>query len=105
MASSSNMGMIINQPFIPIFDEENYDYWSIKMKTLFISQEMWDLLENGYEQPANPTNHQKEQLKDYKKRDAKALLFIQQAVSDKLFSRIIRATKSKEAWGILQEEF
>ena len=68
MASSSNMGMSINQPSIPIFDGENYDYWSIKMKILFILQEIWDLMESGYEEPSTPTNQQREQMKTTKRR-------------------------------------
>ena len=43
--------------------------------------------------------------KENKKKDAKALYLIQQAISDKIFPRIIGATSSKEAWEILQKEF
>lgn len=28
--------------------EANYEYQSIKMKTLFKSQDLWDLIEQGY---------------------------------------------------------
>lgn len=38
----------ILQPQIPIFNGKNYDYWSIRMKTLFSSQDVWDLVENGF---------------------------------------------------------
>lgn len=99
------MDMSINQPSISIFDGENYDYQSIKIKTTFISQEIWDLVESGYEEPHTPTNQKREQIKDYKKKDAKAPFFIQQVVSGKIFSRIIRAVKLKNAWDILQKEF
>ena len=44
-------------------------------------------------------------MKDYKKKDAKIIFFIQQAVPDKIFSSIILATKSKKTWDILQEKF
>ena len=27
------------------FDSENYDYWNIKMKTLLISQDLWEIVE------------------------------------------------------------
>lgn len=65
------------------------------MKTLFRSQELWDLVENGYEDDDRET----------KKRDAKALFFIQQALHDTIFSRIAAAETSKEAWMILKNEF
>ena len=71
------------------------------MKTLFMSQDVWDLVENGFDEP--PV--EKDQLKELKKMDAKALLFIQQGVGNNIFPRIMRASKAKEAWDILQQEF
>jgi len=51
MASSSNSSTIGNiHNLMPIFDGENYEYWSLQMKTLFISQDLWDLVEDGYEE-------------------------------------------------------
>jgi hypothetical protein len=43
----------ILQPQIPIFNGKNYDYWSIRMKTLFCSQDVWDLVENGFPELAD----------------------------------------------------
>ncbi|PKU84496.1 hypothetical protein MA16_Dca003009 [Dendrobium catenatum] len=60
------------------------------MKTLFKSQDLWDLVVNG---------------NDNKKKDSKALFFIQQAMDDSVFSRISMAETSKEAWDILEKEF
>lgn len=40
-----------------------------------------------------------------KKKDAKALFYIQQAVHETIFSRIAAATTSLEAWQILKKEF
>ena len=108
MAATSNQGLSIQQPSIPIFNGENYDYCSLKMKTLFQSQDLWDLVENGYEEPesvATLSSTQREALRENKKKDAKALFFIQQAITESLFPRIMRVSKSKEAWSVLQEEF
>ncbi|KAL0438667.1 UNVERIFIED_CONTAM: Retrovirus-related Pol polyprotein from transposon TNT 1-94 [Sesamum latifolium] len=56
--------------------------------------------EDGGIQPAADT------LKDLKKKDAKALFFIQQAVDDAVFSsRISAATKAKEAWDALRNGY
>lgn len=38
----------LNNPQIPHFNGKNYDYWSITMKALFLSQDIWDLVENGF---------------------------------------------------------
>ena len=106
MASTSNSTLNIQHPFIPIFEGENYDFWCINMKTLFISQDVWELVENGYENydsQENLTNTQKEELKKNRKIDGKALLFIQQGVGNTIFPRIMRASKAKEAWDIFNK--
>ena len=80
-------------------------------ETLFISQDLWDLVKEGYEEPESTTvlatwiDARKKELKDNKKKDAKALFFIQQGVSKAIFPRISFASKSKEAWEILKVEF
>ncbi|KAF5946526.1 hypothetical protein HYC85_016754 [Camellia sinensis] len=56
---------------IPIFDGTNYEFWSVKMRALFLSM------------------------------DAAALSYIQQGVSDRIFPSIKDATKAKQAWDIL----
>lgn len=73
------------------------------MKTLFKSQELWDLVENGFEdtQPTEPS----QQLRESRKKDSKALFMIQQALDDDIFPRISAATTSNEAWEILQQEY
>lgn len=40
--------MNISQPQILMFKGENFVFLSIKMKTLFLSQDLWDFVENGY---------------------------------------------------------
>nr|GFC30635.1 UBN2 domain-containing protein [Tanacetum cinerariifolium] len=71
------------------------------MKTLFKSQDLWELVENG-DLDSGDDNAKK---KENKKRDAKALFFIQQAVDESIFSRIAAATTSEQAWSILKTEF
>ena len=80
MASTSITSMSSQPSSISLFEEENYDFWCIKMKTLFINQGVWDLVENGFNELENVTTLtlvEKDQLKELKKMDAKALLFIQ----------------------------
>ncbi|GJZ18530.1 hypothetical protein Tco_0554653 [Tanacetum coccineum] len=64
------------------------------MMTMFKSQELWDLIENGFEdtRPEQPN----QQLRDNRKKYVKALFFIQQAVDDLIFPRIAAATTSTE---------
>lgn len=77
------------QPLIPIFKSENYEFWSIRMKTLLKSQDLWEFVESGYTEPnvdAVLTTDEEPKLKEKRKKDAKALAIIQQAVHDTVFS-------------------
>uniref|UniRef100_A0A3Q7GIG9 DUF4219 domain-containing protein n=1 Tax=Solanum lycopersicum TaxID=4081 RepID=A0A3Q7GIG9_SOLLC len=80
-----------SQPLMPIFSGETYKFLSIKMKTLFKSQGVWELVEEGFVDLAG-SEEEAEKLKEIKKKDAKALSLIQQAVHD-------------TAWKILKKEF
>ena len=104
MASTSNaQGLTYGHSLIPFFDGESYDFWSLQMKTLFVSQELWELVEDGFEQPESSTvlstwsQAKQKEYKENKKKDAKALLNIQQGISKTIFPRIMGAKNSKEA--------
>ncbi|KAL5731946.1 hypothetical protein ACHQM5_004621 [Ranunculus cassubicifolius] len=77
------------------------------MRTLFISRDLLEYVEDGFDEPEDTTtlsNDEAKQLKENIKKDAKALLLIQ-GVTKTIFPRIINATRSKEAWDILQREY
>ena len=38
-------------PQLPKFDGKNYEYWSIMMKTTFMSLDVWEVVENGFLEP------------------------------------------------------
>ena len=44
-----------NNPSWPIteFSGEDYEYWSIKMKTLLIGKGFWEIVEDGYDEPTD----------------------------------------------------
>ncbi|XP_078149674.1 uncharacterized protein LOC144544991 [Carex rostrata] len=98
MAETLGNTVNVTQPTIPLFKGENYEFWSIKMKTLFKSHGLWDLVETGV--PTEGPNLQENQRKD-----ARALFFMQQSVHDTIFSKIAAATTSKEAWTTLKTAF
>ncbi|KAL5718443.1 hypothetical protein ACHQM5_011344 [Ranunculus cassubicifolius] len=101
MASSS-------KNIVPEFDGENYDFWCVRMKTLFISRDLLEYVEDGYEEIKDKEEMSVADLakwKEHVKKDAKALLLIQEGVTKTIFPRIINAKTSKEAWDILDKEF
>ncbi|GMI75664.1 hypothetical protein like AT3G21000 [Hibiscus trionum] len=75
------------------------------MKTMSKSQELWDLVENGYEEPDPAPTEPDQRLRENQKRDAKALMLIQSALEDDIFSRISVTDTSKQAWEILKQEY
>ncbi|KAH6767641.1 hypothetical protein C2S52_018624 [Perilla frutescens var. hirtella] len=74
---------------IPIFDGEHYDYWSSQMETIFLSQDLWDIVDEGYDD--SPDQQKSKDYKEDVKKNATALRIIQQG--------------AKEAWETLKIEF
>lgn len=102
-ASGSN-----SETRVPIFNGENYDFWVIKMETMFISRELWSLVEEGYTKPAEGaelTVAQRSELKSNIKKDAKALNILQTSITDEIFPRISNERTSKAAWDVLSLEY
>ncbi|KAB2632110.1 hypothetical protein D8674_028357 [Pyrus ussuriensis x Pyrus communis] len=92
----------------PIFNGENFDFWQIKMKTIFRSYELWNMVESGYRALAKEeelTEAERKLLRENVVKDAKALGIIQGAVSDQIFPRIATQESAKAAWDILKQEF
>ncbi|VVB12387.1 unnamed protein product [Arabis nemorensis] len=83
------------QALVPVCKGVKYHLWSLKMKTMFRSQECWDLVENGFVDAnlAEPD----QRLKDNHKKDAKALFLIQTALDEDILSRISAVNLSHEA--------
>jgi len=93
---------------IPTFNGENYDFWSIKMKTFFCFQDLWEIVDEEFTIFADISTlnaTQKKELKENKQKDSKTLFFRQLAEAGIIFSRIMGATSAKDAWDILKEEF
>lgn len=45
----------------PIFNGANYEFWSIRMKTIFKSHNFWSFVENGYQLPLDDKQMDKKQ--------------------------------------------
>ena len=63
------------------------------------------MVDNGYAEPNPAPAEPDQQLRETRKKDAKALFFIQSALDDVFFPRIAEATTSNQAWAILKQEF
>ncbi|XP_021762534.1 uncharacterized protein LOC110727275 [Chenopodium quinoa] len=91
----------------PTFTGENYDYWCIKMRLFLKASALWEIVEIGFvrKQGVSYTEAQLKKISDDEMKDARALSHIINCVSDTIFPKIMRASSTKEAWSLLEEEF
>eukprot|EP00253_Pinus_taeda_P009946 PITA_09946 len=108
-STSTGMGMFNTQ--LPQFNGKNYDYWEITMRALFASQDLWEIVEDGFDEPAEETEFnrltqaKKNLLKSNRKKDSKARVLLYQAVDQSVFPRMAGAKTSKEAWKTLKTAY
>ena len=80
------------------------------MMTIFISQDLWDLIEDGFQKPpatknSSWTDANQKEYKENLKKNATALRITHQGVSKSIYPRIFGEKKAKDAWETLQKEF
>ncbi|KAL4582178.1 hypothetical protein LXL04_006720 [Taraxacum kok-saghyz] len=86
----------------------NYHHWSTQMRVMFESQDLWNLVEEGYKELVQKVGTTPEQIrhdKENKKKDRKALFLIYQTVDENIFERISSSDTSKEAWDSLYKTY
>ncbi|KAK2973985.1 hypothetical protein RJ640_020431 [Escallonia rubra] len=94
-------------PF-PKLVKDNYERWSIQMKTFFGGQDVWEAVEEEYVEPKNLVGScqaVKKATKEAQMKDQKALSLIQLGVDDNIFEKIAQATTAKKAWDSLENAF
>eukprot|EP00253_Pinus_taeda_P020677 PITA_20677 len=107
--TNTSMGMF--NPQFPQFNGKSYDYWAITMRVLFACEDLWELVEDGFEEPTDEnefnrlTQTEKDLLKSNRKKDSKTRVFLYQAVDQSMFPRITAAKTSKEAWQTLKTPY
>ena len=70
------------------------------MKALLGAHDVWEVVEKGYDEVKDElaiSSTQKDNLKDARKKDKKALFLIYQALDDDSFEKISNAVSAKEA--------
>lgn len=77
MSSNGMTTLNLSHSIVPIFNGENYVFWSIKMKKMLISQVLWDLVENEYSEMRSSKAVEKIDVKELCKKDEKTLLVLQ----------------------------
>ena len=118
MVGSSSAGGDLRTPQ---FNGTNYDFWAVKMETVLIALDLWEVVEDGIKSHQAPEIaggsgdeeseadqiilHASTTSREEKIKNAKALSLIQGALTDDLFPRIRNEKTAKGAWDILSREF
>jgi hypothetical protein len=85
--------------------------WCIQYKALLRSQELWELIEDGYTEPkstreeAAMSNAERQTLRESRKKDNKALFTIYQGLDEATLEMVAPAKTSKEAWEMLNKTY
>ena len=75
------------------------------MKAFLSSQDAWEVVEEGFEEPKDTTGYttaQNKALKEVRSKDKVALYMLFRAVDELGFEKIASAITSKEAWDTLK---
>ena len=99
---------MMGQMLLPRLTKTNYENLSIQMKALLGSQDAWEVVEEGFEEPNDTTGYtaaQNKALKEARSKDKATLYMLFRAVDESGFEKIARATTSKEAWDTLEKMF
>ena len=105
MASTFGSNMSSLQTLI--FTAKNYEYWSLTTKALFRGQDVWDIVQIGYAEPADQTTYnnlsqvEKDIMREHRKKDGKALLYIHQSMHESILSRVAATITAKQTWDTL----
>jgi len=92
----------------PVFDEENYQLWAVRMETYLEALNLWEAVEENYEIPPLPDNPTMAQIKSNKekrtkKSKTKACLFA--TMSTTIFTRVMSLKTTKDVWDYLKDEY
>ncbi|XP_076954733.1 uncharacterized protein LOC143629310 [Bidens hawaiensis] len=99
MSAASNINS--PQPLLPVFTGEGYEFWSIRVKTVLRSHDLWECVTSVF----NARDTDEARLRENRRKDARALALIQQAVHDNIFSRFAAAETASQAWTVLETKY
>ncbi|GAV76508.1 Ank_2 domain-containing protein/DUF4219 domain-containing protein, partial [Cephalotus follicularis] len=77
---------------------DNYKNWSVCMKNYLLAQDLWDIIEASSERKAEDSEAD---IRNWRKKNAAALLAMQNSCEPNLISEIGEITSAKDAWNAL----
>ena len=103
MSTLSNIATVI-----PVFTEEHYHLWVVKMRFYLRSQGLWNVVTTDVDPsplPVNPTLAQIRAHEEEKLKKDKVITCLHLAFADHIFTKIMDLETPKLVWDKLQGEF
>ncbi|CAB4304890.1 unnamed protein product [Prunus armeniaca] len=89
-------------PNPPVLNQYNYEDWSFRIKLYLLAEDLWDVVEATTEPPKSEDGEA--EFKAWRKKDAKALILIQNYCGSANYSLILGTKTAKAAWDTLAEK-
>ncbi|XP_026399214.1 uncharacterized protein LOC113295071 [Papaver somniferum] len=89
---------------VSVFEGKNFEHWRLEMENIFIYQEVWDIVKDGYDEPTEGvifTAEQQTALTANMKNNSKATYILHQSIHESLMDRVIYIKEAKAAWDVL----
>ena len=86
------MAYVMGQMPLPWLTKTNYENWSIQIKALLGSQNAWEMVEEGFEEPKDTTGYmvaQNKALKELQSKDKATLYMLFRVVDELGFENIV----------------
>lgn len=85
------------------FDGKDFFLWKYQMKLFLLGQELWDWVDGTEEKPVAaapgaPTEAERTALKNWSKKDHRAMMFLTQALSKSQLSKVVNCDSGKAIW-------
>ncbi|KAJ4835263.1 hypothetical protein Tsubulata_019652 [Turnera subulata] len=84
-------------------EDDTYENWKACMMTYLEAQDLWDVIGRGSEEAETKRKKEGAETKEWRRKDAAALLAIQTSCAPEILARIRSIRSAKRAWDTLAE--
>ncbi|XP_026413196.1 uncharacterized protein LOC113308947 [Papaver somniferum] len=84
---------------VPVFEGKNFEHWRLQMENIFTYQEVWDIVKDGYVEPAEGVvleGAARILLTENGKKNSKVTYILHQGIHESLTDRVIYIKQVKE---------
>ncbi|XP_026396615.1 uncharacterized protein LOC113291277 [Papaver somniferum] len=86
---------------VPVFEGKNFEHWRLQMENIFTYQEVWDIVKDGYVEPAEGVvveGDAQTLLTENRKKNSKPTYILHKGVHESFMDRVIYIKQDKATW-------